>query len=132
MKLIAGSIVIYGRKIFEVELKSKPLPRCQNIVLSRSPAFVASNSFAVSSLPKAIELAHSYDSDASIWILGGTEIYTEALPLASKLHLTEVHCDHMEGDTYFPDEWRDHFQTVLAERMSSNGTYNYTFKEIIP
>ena len=63
--------------------------------------------------------------------MGGSNIYAEALPLASTLHLTEVHAN-VEGDTFFPAEWPEHFKTVVDERTSSNGTYDYTFKELIP
>jgi dihydrofolate reductase len=131
MKLIHGSIVIYGRKIFEEELRSTPLPGCQNIVLSRSLAFTAGDSLTASSLPKALELAHNCEGQANIWILGGGQLYAEALPFASTLHLTEVHCE-VEGDVYFTEEWRQHFKTVVAARTSSDEIYDYTFKEMAP
>ena len=72
-----------------------------------------------------------FDLDRPVWIGGGTEIYREALPLASKLLLTVVHTSP-PGDTYFPAEWEAHFPTETSRRHASDDNYSYSFLELAP
>lgn len=101
-----GKPIIMGRKTWE-SLPRKPLPGRQNIVITRQKNFVADGAWVAADLHAAIALAGGADE---ICIIGGGDIYRQALPLTERLYLTEVDMD-VEGDTHFPDldpnEWRE-------------------------
>ncbi len=100
--------VIMGRKTFE-SLQSKPLTGRYNIVITRHPeALQPRGSIKIAnSLGEAIALAGETDAKES-FIVGGAEIYKEALPIADKIVLTRVHTV-IDGDAFFPEfsekEW---------------------------
>jgi len=66
-------------------------------------------------------------------VIGGAEIYKQALPLADKLYLTEVHAE-VDGDTTFPEFDRDAWQEVAREDFAAAGPnpYDYSFLILEP
>ncbi len=96
-----GHTIIMGRKTYESI--GKPLPGRRNIVLTRGPAI--SGVVCFPSLDAALKTC-----DSDVFIIGGAEIYRQALPLADMLLITEIHAQH-PGDTKFPDynrqQWRE-------------------------
>lgn len=132
--LTLGHPVIMGKKTFDSILKilGKPLPGRSTIVLTRDQDYEYPGVKAAHSLEMAIAMAEE-ESPKEIHIGGGAEIYRQALPLASKLHVTWVH-DEPLADTFFPpfeDEFRVtsesgdmehnglHYEWVSYERKSS-------------
>lgn len=91
-----GKPVVMGRKTYQSI--GKPLPGRVNIVVSRDPAFAAEGVVVVRSLDEAF--ARAGDA-AEICVIGGGEIYRQALPLADRLYVTEVKAP-IDGDTTFP------------------------------
>ncbi|MGM9943304.1 MAG: type 3 dihydrofolate reductase [Lysinibacillus sp.] len=92
-----GKPIIMGRKTFESI--GRPLPGRRNIVITRNPQYDAEGIELALSLDEAIKLAGDVEE---IMIIGGQQIFTESLPLADRLYITEI--DHeFEGDTYFPE-----------------------------
>ncbi|MDE6460638.1 MAG: dihydrofolate reductase [Paramuribaculum sp.] len=104
-ELTMGKPVIMGRKTFE-SLPNGPLPGRRNIVISRNPEYTYPGVETASSMQDAVELV--YDSPEAM-IIGGAEIYRQALPLATKLYLTRIDATCPDADTFFPqiteDEW---------------------------
>lgn len=104
-RLTSGHPIIMGRKTFES--LGRPLPNRTNIVITHNPDYQATGCVIVSSLEEAIQKATGIDRE-EIFIIGGGEIYTQALPLADTMYLTHVHT-MLEGDTFFPifssQEW---------------------------
>ena len=93
----SGHAVVMGRKTFE-SLGSRPLPKRTNIVITRADrAF--EGALTAHSLEEAIRLA---EGDEEIFIIGGAQIYREALRIADRMYITRVMHDY-EGDTSFPD-----------------------------
>ena len=96
--------VIMGRKTF-LSL-GRPLPNRTNVVITRDSAFAAEGCTVAGSLRQAIEM---FDPKQEIFIIGGGQIYAQAMPLADCLYITYVDASY-DGDTYFPavDEtvWR--------------------------
>ncbi len=103
-KTTMGSPIIMGRRTFDSI--GVPLPGRRNLVLSRNP----------DSLPEAVEgfqtpeaALESCVDEEEIFIIGGSEIYALFLPMAQRIHRTEVDGD-FEGDTFFPrldpDQWQ--------------------------
>ena len=96
--LTLGHAIIMGRKTFDSI--GRPLPKRRNLVVSRQAGFHHEGVEVFSSLEKALEAAH-FGGDESPFVIGGAEIYAAALPLATRLELTELR-ELVDGDTYFP------------------------------
>ncbi len=96
-KVTLGHHVIMGRKTFES--LGKPLPNRTTIIISRNPDYHVEGCVVVNSLQKAIKAA---SIDENPYILGGAEIYRQAMEHADLLDLTLVH-QVFEGDAFFPE-----------------------------
>lgn len=96
--LTLGHPIVMGRKTWES--LGRPLPGRTNIVVSRNADFAAAGAQRVGSLAEALTAAAATDSD-EVFIIGGAEIYRQALPLAQRLQLTEIDQD-FAGDVHFP------------------------------
>src|SRR5687768_9857959 len=93
-----GHPVIMGRKTFESN--DNPLPGRLNIVITRNMDFQAKGCAVVHSLDEALKEA-SKENIEEVFVIGGEEIFRQALPIADRLYLTRVHYA-FEGDTFFP------------------------------
>ncbi|MBV8972206.1 MAG: dihydrofolate reductase [Sphingomonadaceae bacterium] len=92
--------IVMGRRTFESI--GRPLPGRHNIVLTREPGWTAEGVTVVSDLAEAIAAAAGQaDARPETMIIGGAAVYAEALPLAGRVYLTEVHAEP-EGDTLLP------------------------------
>lgn len=96
--LTIGHHILMGRKTYESI--GKPLPGRMNVVISRDAEYVAEGCQVVNSLEDALALASSR-SENEVFIIGGSEIFAQALPLADRLYLTRVHA-LLDCDTFFP------------------------------
>jgi dihydrofolate reductase len=112
-----GKPCVMGRKTWE-SFPKRPLPGRTNIVVTRDPAYRAEGAVVVSSLQAALDVAAGEDPD-EIMVLGGAEIYAQALPLADRIYLTSVHGE-VAGDTTFPAldraQWNE---TIVGVHPSS-------------
>jgi dihydrofolate reductase len=97
-----GKPIIMGRKTWEGI--GRPLPGRLNIVVTRDKTYTAEGATVAGSLDKALAVARA-DAERSgaseICVVGGGQIYEQAMPLAGRLRLTRV-LAHLEGDTAFP------------------------------
>jgi dihydrofolate reductase len=101
--LICRHTIIVGRNTHESILKRRkgePLKHCTTIVLSRNPDYSAEPCLTARSLEEAIEIARTRN-EKELFVIGGAEIYRQALPIADRLYLTLVH-GFVEGDAHFP------------------------------
>jgi dihydrofolate reductase len=98
-ELTTGHPIIMGRKTFESI--GRPLPNRTNVIITRNKDYTFENCSVVGSLDEAIELAKKIDKE-EIFIIGGGEIYKQALPFTDRLYLTVVD-DEPKADTFFPD-----------------------------
>lgn len=151
-----GHPIIMGRKTFDSI--GRVLPGRLNIVITRNlKESTDPNLVYISSLDKAIEkakesLRHSGDEQSKdaridsgqalrlrsgrarmtikpeIFIIGGGQIFLEAIKIADKLYLTIVDSEEKDADVFFPD-YSD-FKKVISERKSSNSNYNFSFIEL--
>lgn len=100
-QITSGHPVIMGRKNFDsIPEKFRPLPKRQNVIVTRQLGFKAAGCDIVHSIPEAFRKAESYRAD-EVFVIGGAEIYQQALPYAHRLYITEIHTE-LEGDTFFP------------------------------
>ena len=94
-----GKPIIMGRKTWDSI--GRPLPGRLNIVISRNADYPAEGAKVVSSLESAIALAKQEEAD-EIMIMGGANIYQQAMPLVDKMYLTVIDLD-IKGDAWFPE-----------------------------
>ena len=117
-RLTLGHPVVMGRKTYDS--LGKPLPGRRNIVLTRGPAIPGVECFA--SLDAALATCQA----ETVFIIGGAELYRQALPLADTLLLTHVH-RQVAGDTRFPDFDRNRWREAAREDYP-----DYSFVEYQP
>ena len=116
--LTMGKPLVVGRKTFETF--PKPLPGRPHIVVTRDPSAFATpfeNVFAVSSLEEALAKAQALAAESGadeVCVIGGGEIYRQALPLADVLHVTHVDAEPEGGDAFFGPVDLSVFEVVEA------------------
>ena len=117
--------VVMGRNTFESI--GKPLPHRTNIVISRNPDYRIDGAVVVNSLEAALQVCRDLKA-AEAMIIGGAQIYAQALPMADLLYLTEV-AAHIEGDASFPEFDRSQWQETAREshQASDNNPWDYAF-----
>ena len=129
--LTMGRPVLMGRRTFASI--GRALPGRRNLVATRSPQQLPSSVEAVADLPAALQICGPVPE---LCVIGGADIYRQALPLATHLELTRVHA-RIEGDVYFPAfdaaDWRELARTEHAadERHAWPMTYQ-TLERIGP
>jgi len=116
--------VIMGRKTFES--MPKALPNRTNVVISRQKDYVAENAQVVDSLEAALALAQEDDRP---FIIGGGEIYSQALAFADCIELTRVH-DDFEADTFFPEIDTAVWREVWRENHDKDDEHAHAFSFI--
>ena len=90
-----GQAVVMGRVTWEsLPEKFRPLPGRTNVVVSRQTSFKATGAQVVSSLEAAMAL---FPTNEVVWLIGGAQLYAQALPLATQIVVTEIGAD-FEGD----------------------------------
>jgi dihydrofolate reductase len=97
-EITSGHTVVMGRKTF-VSLPKGVLPNRRNIVISRNKDLKIEGAEVYSSLDYA--LIKLIDEN-EVFIIGGAQIYEQALPVADKLYLTKIHADFPDADKFFP------------------------------
>lgn len=130
-----GKPIVMGRKTWE-SFPKKPLPGRRNIVVTRDASYVAEGADIVHSLDEALALAGRREGDAGsvgeICVIGGAELFAQALPLADRLHVTHV-LTGVEGDVLFPAvdwaEWRPVRQQEVAAGEKDSFATRYVVYE---
>jgi dihydrofolate reductase len=117
--LTMGQPMIMGRKTWE-SLPGR-LPGRPHIVVTRNPDYRAEGATVVGSLVAALAAAGDTDE---VFIIGGAELYTQALAIADRLQLTEVDAD-FDGDTRFPDYDRGAWRESSREACRSATSLEY-------
>jgi dihydrofolate reductase len=122
-----GHPVIMGRKTHESI--GRLLPNRPNIIISRDKTYQSAGAIICSSLGEAINRGNELDKN-EIFIIGGANVYAQAIDKADKLYLTIVDAE-FPADTYFP-EYSHRFKTIVLEKKSQDATYHYKFIELTP
>ena len=118
----SGKPVVMGRKTWE-SLPKKPLPNRRNIVITRQADYVAEGAKVVGDLQAAFALC----ADApEVIVMGGAQIYAEALPLATDLRTTEVDLT-VDGDAYFPSVDAHAWKELAREAHVSAKDFAFAF-----
>ena len=113
-----GQPVIMGRKTWEsLPPKFRPLPGRPNIVVTRQSDWQADGARVAHSLAQAVALC---PSDTPAWVIGGAEVYAQAMPLADTAVVTEIDAD-FEGDAYAPTFDSSWHETSRVSALATNG-----------
>ena len=118
-----GFPVIMGRKTFEEV--NKPLPGRTNIVITRQAGWNHENVVKAANLNESIDKARATNAK-KIFIIGGGEIYRQAMDVAGKIYLTRVHGE-FEGDTFFPEIDEQEWQLVSNEDFPADEKHAYAY-----
>jgi dihydrofolate reductase len=127
-KLTTSNTIIMGRKTYESI--GKPLPNRNNIVVSRNKNLKLEGCMVATSLEEALEIASSLQKD--IFVIGGAEIYTIALPLVDIVYLTRVLATPT-GDAYFDLGLLSNFDVIQSEfkGKDSENEFDVYFEKLV-
>ncbi len=117
--ITTGKHIIMGRKTFESI--GKPLPNRTSVIITRNKEYKAEGCIVVGSLDSAIQVS----GDNGI-IIGGGEIFKDAMHIADKLYVTKVFAD-FEGDVFFPEIKDSEWQLVSEEKHLADDKNNYDY-----
>lgn len=111
-----GEVVIMGRKTYES--MGRPLPNRINIVLTRGPDLLPHPDMScAASLEDAVEGVRRNYPNKQIFIIGGGQIYEQALPIAERMIITHVDLDQ-ECDAFFPEYSEDHWYPTHTKELT--------------
>lgn len=121
-EITSGHTIIMGRKTYDSI--GKPLPNRRNIVITRQ-ALQLPGCEVVPSLNAALALCQN---ETELYIIGGAQIYKEALPLTDTIYLTEVH-QSFEADTFFPEICPEEWEEILRQNHAPDekNALSYSF-----
>lgn len=119
-----GHTIIMGRKTYESV--GKPLPNRRNIIVTRQTEYAAEGAEVVHSLMAALERCAG---EEEVFVVGGAEIYQQALPILNRIYLTRVHVA-LPGDSFFPelDEQAWRLMAKDSHPADDRHAYGYTFE----
>ena len=117
-RLTLGCPVIMGRKTWDsLPPRFRPLPGRLNIVVTRQAAWQAEGAVGAHSLTEALQQCQD---QPDVWVIGGAELYAQALPLAASAHVTEIDAP-FEGDAYAPEFDASWVETSRLLQTSASG-----------
>jgi len=120
-RLTQGHPIIMGRRTWES--LGGLLPGREHIVVTRTPGYEALGAAVASSLDAAVALCAG---EPILFVIGGRELFAEALPLATGLVMTEIHRDY-QGDTWFPTYDRSRWRETQRERHAAHDGTKFDF-----
>jgi len=125
--ITSGHTVIMGRKTFE-SLPKGPLPNRRNIVVSRNTQLKIKDVEVYPSLDYALLKSIN---ELEVFIVGGAQIYAQALPFADKLYITRIQASFPEADVFFPKIDRNNWTEIDREPFPADdkNPYPFTFLE---
>ena len=112
--------------------RQNTLPKRPNIILSRS-GFAVEGAYSATNLEQAVEIAQRFanvdDANFEVMIIGGGELFKQALPMAKRLYLTEIQAE-IVGDTYFEFD-EENWQQISSERVEADAQNAYACQFMI-
>lgn len=126
----SGHCILTGRKNYiSIPPKFRPLKNRTNIVLTRDTSFQEEGIEVFHDLAEAIAFAKA-QQESELFIIGGGEVYRQALPFCTKLYITEVDHEPQEADTFFPsiDEKEWNLENERSYTADEKNPYDMVFK----
>ncbi len=122
--ITTGHPVVMGRKTFES--LGRPLPNRTNVVITRNKDYQAQGCTFAGSLEEALAL---FPASEEVFVIGGAQIYAQALPLADRFYLTRVDAAYA-GDTFFPAYDPEQWEVAFSERHERGEAFEHPFEFI--
>ncbi|MEH3087757.1 MAG: dihydrofolate reductase [Xylophilus ampelinus] len=114
-----GCPVVMGRRTWDsLPPRFRPLPERRNIVVTRQPDWHAQGVQRASSLEEALRFC---EQAPEAWVIGGAQIYAQALPLADRAVVTEIHRE-IAGDAFAPELGAGWAETARESHVAADGT----------
>ncbi len=124
-ELTTGHHIIMGRKTWE-SMGKKALPNRVSIVITRDKNYKAEGCILVHSLDEALA---AVKNDEEAFVIGGAEIYKQAMSKASKMYITRIH-QSFEGDTFFPEFGKEWFEAIYNDfEKDEKNKYDFSLCE---
>jgi len=115
-----GQPVIMGRKTWDsLPVKFRPLPGRMNIVVTRQTDWHSDGAHVVHSVDEALQAC---PTDAQPWVIGGAELYRLAMPLATRVVVTEIDAAY-EGDAFAPELDASWHEASRTTHVAANGLH---------
>lgn len=128
-----GHPVIMGRKTFES--MGKALPHRLNIVISRTPSYYAKGTEVVHSLTEALEEARVHlppeKRESEVFVIGGGEVFLQAMGKANRIYMTRVHTTIEGGDAFFPGIDPKVWKEVSKKEHPKDEKHEYGFTFLV-
>ncbi len=125
-RITTGHSVIMGSRTFK-SLGCKPLPNRRNIVVSRSMAPVEGIE-VFNSLESAIAAT---ENEEETFVMGGGEVYRQAIEFAAKLYITRVYTSVEDADTFFPQFSENFWKEISRSEMMKDSKTGYEFQFVV-
>jgi len=130
MDTTKGHHILTGRRNYEsIPPKYRPLKDRTNIIVTNQENYDAKGAVVVHNIQKGIDFAEEAGEE-ELFIIGGGEIYRQALGQTDKLYITEVHGE-FEGDTFFPEIEKTNWKEISRERHPRDDCHDYSFDYVI-
>jgi len=129
-----GQVVVMGRKNFDsIPEKYRPLPMRENVVLSRNTSYQADGCLVFNSLEEALK-NYENESDRVVFIIGGGEIYAQALAINCVDEMYITHVEHVyDAETFFPkidnEEWL--ITTLFSQEKDEKHAVGFNVKHYV-
>ena len=126
-ELTSGHYIIMGRKTFESF--PKPLPNRTHVVITRQANYQPEGCIVTHSIEEAIKIC---PENEVVFIIGGGEIYKQALAFSDKIEITKVH-GQFEADAFFPEMNENEWELVQSEfnTKDEKHLYDYTYQTFV-
>lgn len=121
-QLTMGHHIVMGRKTWESI--GRPLPGRTSIVVTRQAGYVAPGAIVTHSLDDALAQCAN---DEEVFVIGGAELYAQAIPRAARLYLTLVDAD-VEGDTYMPPVNGGEWHEIASEFFPADSRHAFSYR----
>ncbi|MGH1470499.1 MAG: type 3 dihydrofolate reductase [Cellvibrionaceae bacterium] len=130
-KMTMSKPIIMGRKTFESI--GKALPGRKNIVVTRKKNWTSEGVIVVHTFNDALQIGASFalnDKSEEVMVIGGAQIYNEALPKAQRVYLTRIHAEFV-GDTFFPELDENEWSEVERNFNNADASNHYDYSFIV-
>lgn len=123
-RITEGHHVLMGRRTFDSI--GGPLPGRTMIVLSRDRSFVSEIAFVATSFQEALDYAE-FRGETELFVIGGAEVFAQALPLAARFYLTRVKAD-VDADVFFPQFDESEWELVAERKFEAGHKNDHAFR----
>lgn len=117
--------IVMGRKTYDSI--GKPLPGRSTIIVTRNMDYAVPGCVAVNSLDAALTVSFS---DEEVFFVGGADLYRQALPIANRIYLTEIHRVY-DGDAFFPEFDMSQWRETSREQHRTEGDNGFEYHYVI-